>query len=159
MAACCYFGVDLGNWLDHNSLSRLTDGTPHSSCDLLYFIFLLPFTWTKYFKSSSLSPLRCFGQKIFISNLSSFFFSDKNILSPTSIPQKYPETFPISVLAAKSFQSRKNILNPILFLTWKNSFFLLTYFILLPLEAKHCPWTLASVLACADSVEDFRFWN
>ena len=34
-AACCYFGVDLGKGLDHYSLSRLTDGTPYSSSDLL----------------------------------------------------------------------------------------------------------------------------
>ena len=159
MAACCYFGVDLGNSLNRKSLSRLTDGTPHSSSDLLYFTPLLPFTWTNYFKSNSLSLFRCFGQKKFYVQSLFLLSSDKNILSPTSIPQKYPETFLNSVLAAKSFQSCKNILNPILFLTWKSSFFLLTYFILLPLEAKHCSWTLASVLACPDSVEDFRFWN
>ena len=56
MAACCYFGADLGNGLDHNFPSRLTDGTPHSSSDLLYFTLLLPFTWTIYSKSNSLSP-------------------------------------------------------------------------------------------------------
>ena len=37
MAACCYFGVDLGKRLDHYSLSRLTDRAPHSSSDLPYF--------------------------------------------------------------------------------------------------------------------------
>ena len=47
IAACCYFGVDLGNGLEHNSLSRSADGTPYSSSDLL--TLLLPFTWTKLF--------------------------------------------------------------------------------------------------------------
>ena len=42
-AACCYFGVDLGNGLDHYSLSRLRDGTSHSFSDLPYFTLLLPF--------------------------------------------------------------------------------------------------------------------
>ena len=36
ISACCYFGVHLGKRLDHYSLSRLTDGTPHSSSDLFY---------------------------------------------------------------------------------------------------------------------------
>ena len=47
MAACCYFEVDLGNGLEHNSFSRSADGTPYSSSDLL--TLLLPFTWTKLF--------------------------------------------------------------------------------------------------------------
>ena len=43
-AACCYFGVDLGNGLDHNSLSRSADGTPYSSSDLPYLFALLFFS-------------------------------------------------------------------------------------------------------------------
>ena len=49
-AACCYFGADLGSGLDHNSLSRLTDGTPRSSSDLLYFTLLPPFNLDKLFQ-------------------------------------------------------------------------------------------------------------
>ena len=30
---------------------------------------------------------------------------------------------------------------------------------LLPLQSKQFPLTLASVLACADSVDELRFWN
>ena len=45
------------------SLSRLTDGIPHSS-DLPYFTPLLPFTSTNYSKSNSFSPVRFFGQKL-----------------------------------------------------------------------------------------------
>ena len=90
MAACCYFGVDLGKGLDHNSPSRLTDGTPRSSSDLLYFTLLLPSTWTDYSKSNSLSLVL-----------------DKTTLSPNSLPSflwtKYSKTIPNSVLAAKSF--------------------------------------------------------
>ena len=79
--ACCYSGVDLGNGLDRNSLSRLADGTPYSSSDLLYFTLLLPFTWTNYPKSNSLSP---------------FFFLDKNFLGPipllSPLGQKYSKS-------------------------------------------------------------------
>ena len=62
MAACCYFGVDLGNGLDHNFLSGLTDGTPHSSSDLLYFNLLLPFT--NFSKSNSFSPSSLWTEKL-----------------------------------------------------------------------------------------------
>ena len=117
MVACCYFGVDLGNGLDRNSLSLLTKGTPHSSSDLLYFTLLLPFTSTHYSKSNSIL-LFCLLDKYFLSpNFSSPFSLDKKILSPTSILQKYSETIPNSVLVAKSFQFYKNILCLIFFLT------------------------------------------
>ena len=118
MAACCDFEVNLGNWLDHYLLSRLTDGTPHSFSDLLYFTLLLPFTWTNYSKSNSLSPF-CFSAQNFLSPISlpsslrTKKFWVKNILSPTSIPQKCSKTVPNFVLLAKSFQFRKNILSPI----------------------------------------------
>ena len=103
MAACCYFEVDLRNLLYQYSLSRLTDGTPHSSCDLIYFTLLLPFTWTNYSKSNSLSPFCLFGQKLSKSNSSSLFLSDKNILSPTPISAKFSKTTSFFVLAANSF--------------------------------------------------------
>ena len=57
MAACCYFGVNLRNQLDQNFPSRLPDVIPLSFSDLLISSLLLPFTWTNYFKSNSLSPL------------------------------------------------------------------------------------------------------
>ena len=41
----------------------------------------------------------------------------------------------------------------------KNSISLLTESILLPLESKQCPLTLASVLAFVDSVDELRFWS
>ena len=71
MAACCYFGADLGNRLDHYSLSRLTDGIPHSSSDLLYFTPLLP-------------PIPL--DKIILSPTPflTVAFLDKNFLSPIS---------------------------------------------------------------------------
>ena len=120
MAACCYFGIDLGEGLDHYSLPLLTDGTPHSSSDLLYFFLMLSFTWTNYFKSISLLP---------------FAFLDKNFLNPISLlfGQKYSKsnfnfakrfrkkTIPNSVSTAKSFQFCNNILSPIFILNLKNS--------------------------------------
>ena len=86
-------------------------------------------------------------------------FSPGHFLSPTSILKNYSKTILNSVLAAKSFHSRKNILSPILFLTWKNSLFLPTNCILLPPESKRCPLTLPSALACADSVDELWLWN
>ena len=50
--------------LDHISLSRLTDGTPHSSTDLPYFTLLLPFYLNKLFQVQPLSLFCLFGQKI-----------------------------------------------------------------------------------------------
>ena len=70
-AACCYFGVDLGKGLDHYSLSRLADGTPYSSSDLLYFILLLPF----YLDKIILSP----------TTFLPFAFLDKNFLSTSPL--------------------------------------------------------------------------
>ena len=96
-----------------------------------------------------------FGQKF---SKSKFLFSlrKKNVLSPTSILQKYSKTIPNLVFAAESFQSYKIILSPILFFwLWKNPSFCLPNFIRLPLEFKQCPLTLASALACADSVDEF----
>ena len=75
-AACCYFGVDLGNGLDHYSLSRLADGTPYSSSDLLYFTLLLPFLIGQIFLSPTPFLPLPFGQKFSKSNSSSFFFSN-----------------------------------------------------------------------------------
>ena len=116
MAACCYSRVDLGKRLDQYSLSRLTDGIPYSSSDLLYFTLLLPFTWKNYSKSNSLSLLLVWQKKL-SPNFSSLFSSDKSSLSSTSILQKDSKTIPNSLLAAESSQSRKNILSPIFFLT------------------------------------------
>ena len=78
----------------------------------------LPFAfWTKIFLVQT-SLLSSFSTKSFLSQkFSSLFPSDKNILSPTSILQKNPETFPSSVLAAISFPLLKKILSPIFFLT------------------------------------------
>ena len=129
--------------------------TPLLTCLTLLSFSL--FTWTNYPKSNSLSLFCIFGQKFFKSYSSPLFPSEKNNLSPTSALQNNSKTFPNSVLVANSFQSRKNILSPIFFLTLKNSLFLPTNSLLLPPESKCCPLTLASVLACVHSVDDFLF--
>ena len=126
-AACCYFGVDLEKKLDHYSLSRLADGTPYSSSDLLYFTLLLPFYLSKLFQVQILFSLLLFGQSFSKSSSSSLSSSDKNILSPVFFRLK------------------------------KIPSFLLIHFILLPLESKHCPLTLASVLVCANSADELQF--
>ena len=66
MAACWYFGVDLGNGLDHNSLSRLADGTPYFSSDLLYFTLLLYLD--KIILSPNFSSLSSLDRRISQSN-------------------------------------------------------------------------------------------
>ena len=96
----------------------LADGTPYSSSDLLYFTLLLPFYLNKLFQVElPFLSFVFFGQKFSKSNSPSLFSSDKKILSSNSILQNYSKTIPISVLAAKTFQSRKNILSPFFFLT------------------------------------------
>ena len=157
MAACCYFGADLGNGLDYYPLSRLTDGTLHSSSDFLFFTLLLLFYWDKLFQVQLPYSLLLLWTKFSKSNSSSLFSSDKNFLSLTSILQKHSTAIPKPVLAAKSFQSRKKILSSIFYLTWKSSLLVLNHFILLSPETKRCPLTLASALACADSVDELRF--
>ena len=148
--------------LDHFSLSRLTDGTPHSSSNLLYFTLLLPFNLDKIFQVQLPFSLLLFWTKILKfskSHSCSLFSSDKNFLSPTSVLQKHSTTIPNSVLTTKSFQSRKNILGLIFFWLRKFPTFSLTHFKLLPQECKHCPLTLVSVLVCDDSVDELRLWN
>ena len=68
---------------------RSTNGTPHSSSDLLYFTFILPFTWTNYFMSNSLSLSRFFGQNKSKSNTSSLFSCwTKNSKSNSNLAKK-----------------------------------------------------------------------
>ena len=90
MAACCYFGVDLRTQLDHNFRSRLTDGTPYSSSDLLSSSFSQPFAWPNYSKSNSFSLFHSLGQNYSKSNSSSPFSSDKYILSQSSFFSFFP---------------------------------------------------------------------
>ena len=96
-AACCYFGVDLGNGLDHYSLCRLADGTPYSSSDLLHFTLLLPFLLGQIILKPTPFLFLPFGQKLSKSNSSSLISSDKKILGPTPILQKCSKTIPNSV--------------------------------------------------------------
>ena len=103
--------------------------TPLLTCLTFYFTLLLPFNWTNYSKSNSLSPfffsdknflspiplLSSLGQKYSKSNFNSTkIFQDKSkfCLSRNFIPtsQKYSKTIPNSVLAAISFPLRKIIL-------------------------------------------------
>ena len=76
MPACCYFGVDLRNQLDHSFPSRQTDGTPHSSCDLLCSSPIHPFTlWTNYSQSNFPFSLLLYGQIILSPTSPSPFYS------------------------------------------------------------------------------------
>ena len=139
-------------------------------------LFFSSFTWINYSKSKFLFSLLCLlGQNYPQSNSSYLFSSDKIILSPKSlfsltlldwtfwvqlqIPQKHSKTNSFSLLAANSLQFFKNILSFISFLTHEKFFSLLTYSKLLPLESKKCPLVPASVLACAHTVDELRFWS
>ena len=87
MAACCYFGVDLRNQLDHNFPSRFTDGTPHSSSDLLSpSLLLLPFTKTNYSQPNSIL-FSSLGQIILSPNFPLCSSGTEN--SKSSFLQKY----------------------------------------------------------------------
>ena len=133
IAACCYFGTDLGNGLDHNSPSRLKDGKPHSSSYLLYFTLLLPLIWTIYSKSNFLSVFCSRGQNYSQSNSCFlFFFGQNSSMSEFFLLLAFPET--------KKFQLQiyKNILSPIIFLSLKNFLFCL------PISSS-CRWRLNSV--------------
>ena len=112
-AASCYFGVDLGNGLDYYSLSRLAEGTPYSSSDLLYVTLLLPFHLVRLFQVQLPFSLLLFWTKFSMSISSSPVSADKDNLSPTSILQKCSKTIPNSLLIAKSFQLYKIFLSPI----------------------------------------------
>ena len=152
MAACCYFEADLGNGLDNNFPSRLTDGTPHSSSDLLYS-YLLPFTWTNYCKSYSISPFCSLGQNFSKSNCS--FLGTKNFKA------KFLLLFALSGQKNSKSKSKTTKMFQIPFWFWlrKIPSLLLNYSILLAPEFKQCPLTLASALACAESVDELQFWN
>ena len=115
-------------WSRSRIETRLLFTFPLSGRDSLFLFWLAllyspsPFLLGRnIFKSNSLSPFCLFGQNFSKSNSSSLFSSDKNILNPTSIPQKNSKTIPNSEWVAKPFHFRKNILSPIFFLTWKNS--------------------------------------
>ena len=148
MAACCYFGVDLPNQIDYNFPSRLTDGTPYSSSDLLSSsLFSLGHIITSPIPFFLLSLLR---QNCSKSNLSSLLSLDKIIVKTFfcfSRTKKSKSNFNswkrfqgnfISVLVAISIQFCKKILGSIFFLTYKNSLL----FSFLPY---YCHWSLNSV--------------
>ena len=141
--------------------------TPLLTCFTLLSFAL--FTWTNFFKSNSLSPFCFFGQKFSKSNSSSHFSSDKNILSSTSILQKYSKfNFNSAKIFLDNFKfclSRKinsisqNYSKSHFFSDWKKIPLSAYKFILLPPESKRCPLALASAFACADSVVELRLWN
>ena len=95
---------------------------------LLTWFTLLPFSlslsWTIFYSKSFSSSLSS-SDKVILSqcSLSTLLFPGKKTLSPTPCPQKYSKTFSFSILAADPFQFYKIILSPIIFRTWKNSFF------------------------------------
>ena len=132
MAACCYFGIDLRNWLDRNLSSSWTVGFRRSSSDLLYSSLFFRFIWTIFSNSNFLSPFYSFGQNYSRFDSSSFFSLDWTILNqnsffflpilekklsspPTPNPQKISKKLSFFVLPANLFQSYKNILSPISF--------------------------------------------
>ena len=173
MAACCYFGVDLRNQLDNKFHFHLMDGILHSSSDLLSASLFLPFTWTNYSESNSLSPffswinyfqsnpsfLISSSEKYLLSLIffSSLCFSRVKISKPSSKFLKKGQDNSVFCLSCK--------FNPVLqkcstpnFLSDLQKFpFSPTYSIILPLESTPCPLTPLFVLACADSVEERRF--
>ena len=97
MAAACYFAADLGNQFDHNFPSRLTDGTPHSSSDLIYFTPFLPFNLLdKIILSPSLIP-SSLGAKIFYVKIPSSLcsFQTKNSKSNSKFAKKFQVNLPL----------------------------------------------------------------
>ena len=77
--------VDLRSQLDHDFLSRLTEGNPQSSSDLLIFSLHPLFTSTNCSKSDSFSSFCSLDILCSQSNSSSLFaFSDKVFLSSIS---------------------------------------------------------------------------
>ena len=134
-----------------------TDGTPYSFSDLLYSSLL--FTWTNYFQSNSLSPFSSFKPNYSKCNPFSFLcsFWTKNSKSNSNSTKRFWD-YSILCLSYKFTPILQKIPSPKTFLTHKNSLFLLTNSILMPLESKQYPLTPASVLACVDSVDEFRFW-
>ena len=99
MAACCYLGADLGDLLDHNFPSRLTDGTPHSYSDLLYFTPFLPFTLLDQIILSPILLRFSLRTKYFLVKiLLHFAFPRQKILSLTPNPQKHSQSHSLSDL-------------------------------------------------------------
>ena len=96
--------------------------TPLLTCFTLLSFSL--FTWTNYSKSNSLSPFCLFGQNFSKSKF--LFFSDKNILIPISISQKYSKTIPNSVLAKFQSYLIENILKQFPIMSF-STFSLLAY--------------------------------
>ena len=163
MAACCYFEVDPRNQIGHVFLSHLTDGTAQFSSALLFRSLIDPFI----------------GQFILSPTLFLAFTPlDKIILNPSSFSAlsllgqiiRCPMLLPSLTLRTKLFLVQ--ILFPFrsfgqtnfrvtFILTNENLLFLLTDFILLPLESKQCPLAPDSVPACAKSVDEnrFRSWS
>ena len=151
--ACCSFGVDLWEQLDHIFLSYPTEGIPYSSSDLLSFS-RLPSTWTNYSTSNWFPPFYLHEKNYSKSKSSSLFASDKIILS-----QKCPSLCFSWIENSKSNSNfTKLFAVQVSFWSRKIPFFR-THSILLPLETKQRPLTPASVLAFADSVEELRFWS
>ena len=124
MAACCYFGVDLGNWLDHNFPSRLTDGTLHRPSDLLYFSFFLPFTLLdKIFSKSNFSSF-LFAQNISMSKIPLHFAlpGQKSSKSNSKSTKKFLDNF-ILCLSRKSLPIVQKNSQPLFFWLRKIPFF------------------------------------
>ena len=102
------------------------------------FLFFLPFLLGQTILSPCSPSHFFFRANCSKTNFSSIFaFPGLKTLRPTPIQFNAPSS--VSFLALENFR------------------FLPIHSILLPLESKQCPQTPASVLACADSLEDLCF--
>ena len=153
--------------LDHVAWSR--DQTGYKYPALRHnFKLLAPAHLLNYSKRNSFTPNFEF---LFTSLLTLpillFFWTER----------KHSKTFSYDVFAKFQFRLNENILRPFQnmsvpkFRCFSSKLFhdnsklclsqpsspLFTYYKLLPLESKQCPLTLASVLVCADSVDELRF--
>ena len=117
----------------------------------------LPFSWTNYSKSNSLSPFYSLD-KLFKVQLPLFLSPPgQSMLSPISLSfcSSWTENFKSNFNFIKLFEYFFLTENPFFFVTYSLS--LLIFFILLPLESKQRPPAPASVLTCADAVDELRF--
>ena len=100
VAACCYFGIDISNQINHSFPSRFTDGTPLSSTGLLSSCSLRYSLPDDYLKSKfpfCLSP--CWRNN----SKSNFGFSSLGRISLSRIPFSFLFLFGRSILSATFF--------------------------------------------------------
>ena len=130
----------------------LADGTPYSSSDLLTLLSFSLLLGQNYSKSNSLSP---------------FNLLDNNFLSPIPLLLLLAQKFSKSNSNfAKIFQDNSKFCLSRKFIpTWQKHSKTIPNCVFVDFlhschrSIKRCPLTLASVLACADSADELRFWS